>query len=200
MAGAHITLEIRSDDVGAALQRLLGFSDNGLDQALGEIGEYLQRSTRDRAEQQIDPSGTPWAALSPRYQKWKDKKRPGVPKLKFDFHMLGDQFSHQVLNHELFVGTNAKYGAIHQFGGTIKTAARSQFAYFRQDLRTGEVGNRFVKKSRSNFAQGVDLPAQEIKIPARPWLGLSTEDDGEVLAILGDHLKARLLGGSGAGA
>lgn len=199
MAGANMTLEIIGDDLTPVLQRLLAYGRGAIDQTFGRIGEYLVRSTRDRAEVQVDPTGSPWAPLSPRYKKWKDGKRPGVPILKFDFHMLGDQLSHQVINHELFVGTNAKYGAIHQFGGTVKLASRSQYAYFRQDKRTGQVGNRFVKKSKSNFAQGVTLPAQEIAIPARPWLGLSAQDDAEVLGMLSDDLRARLAPGSAAG-
>lgn len=194
---AGITLEIVTDDIGPTLERLLSFSARGLDLALGEIGQYLVEATRTRAALQVGPDGNPWAPLSPRYQKRKDKKRPGVPMLRLDNHMLGDQLSHQVRDNELLVGTNAKYGAIHHFGGTVKTAARSQYAYFRQDKRTGRVGNRFVKKGKSNFKQGVTLPAQEIKIPARPWLGLSTQDDTEVLGILRDHLLARLEPGAG---
>jgi len=41
----------------------------------------------------VSPDGTPWAALSPRYAKRKERERPGVPKLKFDNHMLGDRLS-----------------------------------------------------------------------------------------------------------
>jgi phage gpG-like protein len=48
-----------------------------------------------------------------------------VPILKFDFHMLGDMASWQTDgNDAVLVGTNAPYGAIHQFGGTIQRAAR----------------------------------------------------------------------------
>lgn len=36
--------------------------------------------------------------------------------LVFDFHMQGDQLSYQVAGDNLFVGTNAVYGARHQFG------------------------------------------------------------------------------------
>lgn len=197
MAGASITLDLVSDDITLTLQRLLGFSDDGLGAALGEIGELLVRSTRDRASDQVDPGGNPWVVLSPRYKRVKEKKRPGAPMLKLDFHMLGDQLSHQVIGQELFVGTNAKYGAIHHFGGTVKIPARSQDLFFKQDKRTGEVGNRFVKRGKSNFAQTAKVAKQEITIPARPWLGLSTQDETDVLEVMSAHLRARLSPGTG---
>ena len=196
MAGTRVVLDIVTDEIGPAIERLLGFvGGKGMNLALDDIGEALLTSTRDRAAREVDPSGNAWAPLSPRYKKLKDKKRPGVPRLKFDNHMLGDQLSHQVINNDLFVGTNAKYGAIHQFGGSIQIAARSQLMGFHQDKRTGEVGNRFASRKKANFEQWATLPAHEIKMPARPWLGLSTEDDAEALAILGDHLQAAVKGG-----
>lgn len=110
-----------------------------------------------------------------------------MPKLKFDFHMLGDQFTHQVVGDELLVGTNAKYGAIQHFGGDIDIAARSQEATFKVDRKTGV--SRFAPRRRSNFAQRVTLPAHKITIPARPWLGISAEDETEIAAIAQDHLS-----------
>jgi phage virion morphogenesis protein len=187
MAGAQIeiTKDSASEGVRSAIIALEG---NALELMLSDIGEYLVRATRERAKREVSPEGEPWKALSPRYKKYKDKKRPGVPKLKFDFHMLGDQFTYQVDRDELLVGTNAKYGAIHQFGGDINIPARSQEAFFSLNKNTGV--SRFAKRSRANFAQRVTLPAYTIKMPARPWLGVSTEDAEEIGAIAQDHLSA----------
>lgn len=195
MAGAQLVLDIVTDNIGQAISRLLGFfNGRGFDQALGQFGEYLVRSTRDRAAREEDPSGNPWAPLSPRYKKFKEKKRPGVPMLKFDNHMLGDQLAHQVIDHDLIVGTNAKQGAIQHFGGSIQIPARSQLIGFRRDARTGEVDNRFASRKKANFEQWATLPSYEIKIPARPWLGLSASDETEGLAILSDHANRALKG------
>jgi phage virion morphogenesis protein len=181
-------IEIVADTVSAALQETrAALRGDGQRLMLEDIGEYLLRSTRDRAAQEKAPDGTPWAPLSPRYKRFKDKKRPGVPKLKFDFHMLGDQFSQQVAGDTLLVGTNAKYGAIHQFGGDIDRPARSTEVFFKRE-RDGTVGNRFVSRRKSNFAQRVTLPAYKITMTARPWLGLSREDETEVLAIAAEHV------------
>lgn len=151
MAGARITLELDSGAARAALDGLVGqLDDDGRTLLLEDIGEYLLRATRDRAGQQVDPDGAPWAALSPRYAARKAKLRPGVPLLKFDYHMLGDQLSSQVDQDTLLVGTNAPYGARQQFGGG--------------------------------------------GIPARPWLGLSAEDEQEVAQLALDHLQKPLEG------
>nr|AUG44388.1 phage morphogeneis protein [uncultured bacterium] len=69
------------------------------------------------------------------------------------------------------VGTNKIYAAIQQLGGKVRQAARSQKLYFSQD-KDGIVGNRFVKKSRSNFSQETSIGAREIVIRARPFLQL----------------------------
>lgn len=186
MAGARI--EVTEDTATPALQQAVrGLSGEGKRLLLEDIGEYLTRVTRERAQREISPEGVPWAPLSPAYRRYKARKRPGVPMLKFDFHMLGDQFSHQVVGDELLVGTNAPYGAAHQFGATIKHKARQQDTFRRVD-RDGALLPGFVKKRRANFAQTVDVGEHETNVPARPWLGISTEDEAEIGRIGADHL------------
>lgn len=73
------------------------------------------------------------------------------------------------------IGSNSPYAPIHFLGGEIKMPARSQKAYFHQDKKTGAVGNKFVKKKKSNFAQWVTLPAYVINIPARPMLPVDAQ-------------------------
>jgi phage virion morphogenesis protein len=191
---ARITLDLKTAGVGAKLKRLRKVTEDDGRLALLDIGEYLMGSTRDRAARQVGPDGTPWTPLSPAYKKYKAKVRPGVKMLKFDNHMLGDMLSYQVDQAVLLLGTNAPYGAIHQFGGKTHRAAHSRLLSFNRDARTGEVGNRFVKRSKSNFEQWATVPAYDVPMPARPWLGLSREDETEVVAILTGHLE-RALGG-----
>ncbi|MEI7036443.1 phage virion morphogenesis protein [Fulvimonas yonginensis] len=193
MAGARIEFEVDTTLASTALQRALGvLGGDGLTLLLSDIGEYLLRSTRDRAALEQAPDGSHWRALEPSYARWKGRKRPGVPILKFDNHMLGDRLAHQVDGSTLYVGTNAPYGAIHQFGGTIHIAARSQQAYFHHSK--GEVSPQFVDKRKANFAQWVTLPAYDIDMPARPFLGISDQDASEIVQITQDHLQTALSG------
>lgn len=117
MAGAKVTITVDDREVQALFARLTAFGRNPMHEVGHALGETVLRSTRERAARQVDPSGIPWRPLSEEYAKHKARKRPGVPILKFDFHMLGDQLDYQVHDDFVELGTNAVYGAIHQFGG-----------------------------------------------------------------------------------
>lgn len=189
-------VEITKDTASPALKRLLGkLRGDGRELMFGQMGEYLLRSTRDRAAREVDPDGNKWRALSPGYAKSKAKKRPGVPILKFDFHMLGDQFSYQVDGDALLVGTNAPYGAIHQFGGTVHRAAHSRKLAFGKTKGNGlKVFARAGSKD-VDHEQWATVEAYDVTLPARPWLGVSKEDDEELQAIVIDHLGDAVDGG-----
>lgn len=182
-------VEITQNTASPALKRLLG-KLRGDDQELvfAQMGEYLMRSTRERAAREEDPSGRKWAPLSPAYKRWKEKKRAGVPILKFDFHMLGDQFAYQVDQQGLLIGTNASYGAAHQFGSTIHRAAHSRLLAFGKDrpnrMKTfARVGSKDV-----DHEKWATVEAYDVTLPARPWLGVSKADEQELQAIVMDHL------------
>lgn len=91
------------------------------------------------------------------------------------------------------IGSNMVYAAIHHFGGTIKKKARSGSVYFKQNTRTGEIGNRFVKKSKSNFAQDVQIGAHDILMPARPALGITRSQHEEIGEMVIDFY-AKIIG------
>lgn len=171
MTGARI--EITVDDAtvqGALAHAQAALAPQGLVPLLEDIGEYLVRSTRERAEREVSPDGVPWDALTPRYAARKAKKYPGAKILHRDFHLLGDQLAAQVDDDTLRVGTNAVYGAIHQFGGTIHHGSYQRI------------------RDRRHF------DARDVAIPARPWLGVSAEDADEIHAITLDYLR-RAVGG-----
>ncbi len=151
-----------------------------------DMGEYLLIAHDQRFASQSAPDGTPWQALSPRYQRRK-KKNPN--KILVLDGYLKDTLRYQASDEQLLFGTDRRYGAIHHYGGDIEFAARSQQAYFRQDGKSGEVGNRFVNKRRSNFAQRVTIGPYTITIPARPWLGTSAQDNQDLIAIAVEHLS-----------
>lgn len=96
--------------------------------------------------------------------------------------------THNVLSSGVEIGTDVEYGAIHHFGGEIKYEARMRRTYFRQDQRTGLVGNKFVRKARSNFMQESQGKAYKVNMPRRPFLGLTETDEQEVLSLIVEHL------------
>lgn len=181
MAGAILEVAYDASVVGRELE-LLVERLGSLRTPLNDIAEYLHISTDSRARRQIAPDGSPWAPLSPR-----TLARKKGTKILRDSGALLDTLRHQVSDDGLDFGTDRPYGAIHQDGGKIEHAARSQQVYFKE--KGGVVGNRFVKKSKSNFAQWVTHGARSVEMPARPYLGLSSEDEAQILEIVSDYLK-----------
>lgn len=190
-------IEIITDTATPALARVLSrLSGTAARQLMDHIGESLVRSTRDRGQHQVSPNGAAWAPLSRAYKKRKHAARPGVPMLRFDFHMLGDRLVHQVEDNgaSVQIGTNVKYGAIHQFGGTINIPAQTRMLSFRH----GKGGqSRFEKKGSklTSRQMSVTIPAHKVSIPARPWLGLSDQDRLDIEDIAAEHLETAIRGG-----
>lgn len=181
MAGVKLEFDDKQvqtalNDVGAAIEHPAPLFQ--------QINEYLIRIHRARFRAQQAPDGTPWQPLSPRYLKRKHKNRDKILTLR---GYLGNTLHGNVDDKGLEFGTIQPYGAIHQFGGAIQIAARSQRAYFRQH-KNGEVGNRFVRKDKSNFAQWVTMKAHSITIAARPWLGTSEADNNHIVTIAREYL------------
>jgi len=184
MAGTTSTIEFDSTD---ALRKInmVAAQLTIVYPMLRNMGDYLITSHMRRFEKQISPDGTPWKALSPRYLKTKRKNKDKI--LQFNGY-LKNNMRYQVENDELLFGSDRPYAAIHQFGGDINIAARSQQAYFNQK-KDGSIGQLFVKKKKSNFAQWVTIGAYKIQMPARPFLGTSEADNNELVAIAQRHLE-----------
>ncbi|WP_216891603.1 phage virion morphogenesis protein [Pseudomonas putida] len=181
MAGAMLDVTLEASVAGGGLEALIERLGS-LRTPLNDIAEYLHQSVDGRVRSQVAPDGSPWAPLSPR-----TLARKKGNKILRESGALLDTLRHQVSNDELVFGTDRPYGAIHQFGGKIEQAARSQKVYFKE--KGGVVGNRFVKKRQSNFAQWVTHGARALEMPARPYLGLSSEDENEVVEIVAAYLK-----------
>lgn len=76
--------------------------------------------------------------------------------------------------------------AVQEFGGSMNIPERTQDLNFKQNERTGQVGNRFVKADKANFAQMVTIPAHTVTVPPRPFFRTMLEQDapgwGEAVA------------------
>ncbi|WP_241494345.1 phage virion morphogenesis protein [Pseudomonas asplenii] len=181
-----INVELDDSRLGAALGELADRIGD-LRVPLLDIAEYLHQSTDNRFSQQVAPDGSPWAPLAA-----STLARKRTNRILREDGNLQDTIRHRVTGNELEFGSDRPYAAIHQLGGKIEHAARSQQVYFRE--KNGVVGNRFVSRSRSNFAQWATRGAHSADIVARPYLGLSSDDDAEIIAIISDYLSSPLQG------
>ncbi|HHE3720927.1 phage virion morphogenesis protein [Pasteurella multocida] len=131
----------------------------------GEMGETLIDIHRIRFTQQQAPDGTPWLPLKDWYQQSKKKNADKI--LTLDGHLHGT-LRYQANNQGVIFGSDRPYAAIHQFGGTIKPK------------------NKNVLK----LGVGDNMPyAQSVTIPARPWLGVSIDDERRLIKIAHNHLE-----------
>ncbi|TFF20538.1 phage virion morphogenesis protein [Jiella endophytica] len=193
MAAAGIRITVDDAAVMGALSRL---ETRERGDAMNAIGAYLVTATQQRFEREQGPDGKPWQRLSPRTaNKRIGRSRRGYEHILRVKSRLYSSITYRADAASLAVGTNVKYAAIQQLGGTMEQSARRQTIYQRYDPKSGEIDQRFVKRSRSNFAREVDVKAHTITIPARPYLGISDEDRAELLEIIADTERRALGGG-----
>ena len=189
MAGATLEINYNSGELDRAahLLRRLSETTKDLRPLFTDIGEYLVRSVDDRFDAQKAPDGTAWKPLRP-----KTLARKRIKKILTESSNLRSRVVYRAKARQVEIGTNVIYGAIHQIGGTITIPARSQQVYRHYNARTAQVSNKFVKRSRSNFAEWVTIPEHQVTIPARPFLGLSSTDETEIAEIIFGHLHRAL--------
>jgi phage virion morphogenesis protein len=184
MAGAHFSVDVLAGDADAQLQRL----DDSLGNTaplVAQIGEYLQSATESRFRTQTGPEGTAWQPLTPRYLRRKKRNKDKI--LTLDGYLRRFIRWQADGTDAVLVGTDRKYGAIHQFGGSINMPARQATVHF----GAGKAKNLFVKKKKAATSRQVTVGAHKVTMPARPYLGLAEADTVEVTQITLDWLKAR---------
>lgn len=157
MTGVNIEFNIQ-DALDAMLHIEAAIDDmSGLFEHMGEVLLDIHEA---RFNAQESPDGIPWQALSPWYQESKPKQKDKI--LTLDGN-LRSTLHWQIEGNTLLFGTNLIYGAIHQFGGTIKP----------------------VKGNALNVA---GCPVKQVVIPARPWLGISAQDKLHLVDVVREHL------------
>lgn len=162
MSGARIRLD--SAEVDRALERLISLGRRP-EPALKNIGLHLVQSTKERFVQERAPDGSAWAPLTPAYAA--TKKGPGILRELGNAGGLMGSITYKVSGHQVEEGTNKVQAAVHQFGATIVP-------------RNGE--------ALAFSLGGEAVFAKSVTIPARPYLGVSADDEAEILAILEDFV------------
>jgi len=121
----------------------------------------LERNVRQRFDTGTDPKGLKWAdyaPLNPLYAQ--DKTGPGILN---ETGELQRTITSSVQGHGIVIGSPLPYSAIHQFGGIIR-AKNAPALFFVMG------GKKFLRQS--------------VSIPARPYLGFSSEDREVIVSTL----------------
>lgn len=160
MSSVSVRLE---GDTEKLIARLKSMEDINKAGVMNAIAEGLRTSTVERFRSEESPEGTKWKP-SIRATEKNGKTLTMSAALKNSIHAQADASG-------AAVGTNLIYAATHQFGDerTIR-AKNSKYLRF-------QIGGKWVS-----------VPSVRVKIPARPFLGISQEDEDEIRAILEEVL------------
>ena len=165
-----IRTEETSDRLSPALMAVAKAVDS-MTPVMQDIGEYLIKSTRERFPKGEAPDGSKWAPKSPTtleaYGARKSNRVDTRP-LFGPTGLLSQQIFYQVRPNEVQWGSNRIYAAVMQLG-----AGKGAFG---------------------TTSRGSPIPWGDI--PARPFLGVSAEDETQIFAILSDYLQTAANGGA----
>ena len=166
-----IDIQVKDDGLVAGLAAVAAGFRNPRPLMRAVAGLFETETERNFAAQ-----GRPaWLGLSPRTK----KRRGADAKILQDTGRLAGSVATSYDASQARVGTNVKYAAIHQFGGTIQRAAYSKQVRHRTDakgnlLRTAGFKGKgliFAKATHKRaLTRWFEVGAHGITIPARPYL------------------------------
>ncbi|HEY0155457.1 MAG TPA: phage virion morphogenesis protein [Longimicrobium sp.] len=119
MAGVKLSATADDRQARLLLHRLVLKAVNP-QPALDEIGAMLVSSAQQRIQEEEDPEGNPWPELAESTQNRRISKR----RLRGDEHMLRvkghlfNSITHRASRRDVQWGSNRKYAALQQMGGT----------------------------------------------------------------------------------
>ena len=151
-------------DTEALLKRLASLRAADTKGAMRAIAEGLRTSTVERFDKSISPEGKKWKA-SIRAGNVGGKTLVKTTNLRNSIRSEADRTG-------MAVGTNSIYAATHQFGAdrVIKPKRKKVLKF--------QINGKWISKQKV-----------KVKIPARPFLGISEDDEEEIREVLDDLLK-----------
>lgn len=161
MSGTSIQI---NGDVSALLQRLRDYSEIDKKNLNAALAETVRESTLERFRQGKGPDGRRWKS-SNRAILEGGKTLVKTAQLRNSIHAKSDASG-------FAVGTNVRHAATHQFGEPGRTIRAKN----KKTLRF-QVGGQWIMRKQV-----------KVKIPARPFLGLSDEDMQEMKATVEDFI------------
>lgn len=163
--GSSVSLDYQVQDarVRAAMGAFLRLAEDAAP-IMADIATIGENSTRERFSTETAPDGT----------KWKKSLRAIVSggKTLTQYGHLGDSLTRRSDSTSAEWGFNRIYAAIHQFGGVIK-AKTAKGLHFR-------------------LANGEHVTVRQVRMPARPSLGISAGDEADILSAVEARIQGTL--------
>jgi phage gpG-like protein len=160
--------------------------------AMHALGAHFVFSTQRNIELETAPGGKRWPRLSPRTAAQRvGKGRRGYDHMLRVSNRLYASISYQVLSDGVEWGSNLVYARIHQLGGVINMPARQGSVTLKRiRQKGGGVRSRFARTgAKGGEVRQVSIRGHQVRIPARPYLGISAADRQEVPEIIADYIR-----------
>jgi phage virion morphogenesis protein len=181
-----ISIRVETAEIQNKLAELQALTAD-LTKPLEQIGADFKERVRLCFHNQADPWGRPWKpsqrALRQNGQTLRDTGR------------LLNSINYQAGATRVRIGTNVSYAPHLQYGYTRHIEAHRRTLYFKRD-KDGGVGNKFVKKDKSDFAQDYDVPAHDIQVGGRAFLPIRNNAvllpvawRNSILGIINHHIN-----------
>jgi len=165
---ASITINVDTNSLQTDLESLLRRTQD-LEPLMRNIGGYLLETTKDRFYTNIAPDGSAWKESA--------RAQEEGGKTLLDHGHLRDSINFSTTTTSVTVGSsNIVYAAIHQFGGKTRP----------HTITSAHGALRFNLGGRTVFANSVNHPGSDI--PARPFLGVSSENMAEIKHMMQEYL------------
>lgn len=176
-----LTINVDTSGFQGGFERLLKVTQD-LTPAMDEIGFKLAENAQERFRTATAPDGSKWKA-----RKYETPETAGRGILLGPGSVLRDSITHLPSANGVEVGTNRVYAAIHQFGGKTKphkiVAKRGKSLAFGLNPKAKKEGDPWMVRS-------VNHPGSDI--PARPYLGISADDELDIVDIIETHIEVSL--------
>lgn len=168
-----IEIEIQSEELRRAMTRLQESTQN-MRPLMENIGAALSSSISLRFRDSVAPDGSSWKPLS---DVTLALRRGSSAKILRDSGILAASITANASPNQVEVGTGLEYAKTHQFG-----AKKGQFGVFTTKVKAHTRKGRPVREYDRKQA----IPWGDI--PARPFIGFSTEDEDEISRLIAEHL------------
>lgn len=170
MAGVSISARVQGSAAIDARLAALAAANGDLSDLMDGIGFYLESSTIERFGTETDPDGKPWE----KSQRAKDEGG----KTLTDSSRLKSSISRRFSPSDAEVGTNVIYARPHQYGmdDTVTVPAH-----------TRTINQAFGRSIPGGLTIQVGSFERQMKMFKRSFLGISAEDEEEILALAEDY-------------
>ena len=177
MTGASFTVRtIGNEQADREIAALIAAGEDltEFNQAFGLI---LESNTIDRFDRETDPDGAKWAPSA--------RAIAEGGKTLTDTARLKGSITHDATASEIQVGTNTKYGGVHQFGfsGTQKVGPHKR-----------RISQAFGRRLQSPVEVAIPGFSRKMDMPVRAYLGLGAEDRSDGAELFTDFFAGKAPG------